>query len=309
MQVTGVQGVRSRVVTLPSLTQDIAVVLLASGVLFLLVGMSHRLGALDPLRLLLGFAYVLVFPGYCVTTALFPRPKDLTKLERFGLSIGLSIAVASVLAIILDRSPWGLHVWPIMIAELVTIATFAMIGVVRRSQLATVEPSPTFRTWHPRTLWNWVAPGGRQSYALMVGSILVGTVAVTWILIAPAPSSYTTEFYMLGPNGLAENFPREVVVGEEMAIRFGTTNREQSTSTYRVEIWSQDAWDSASRQRLVRTGDYLLGTGETLEVPLRWRMPQAGIDQRVDILLFIDDQPSPYRNLRMFLNVVPETES
>ena len=37
------------------------------------------------LRLLLGFAYVLYVPGYCLTAALFPKAGELDGIERAGI--------------------------------------------------------------------------------------------------------------------------------------------------------------------------------------------------------------------------------
>jgi uncharacterized membrane protein len=51
------------------------------------------------LRIIAGSVYVLFVPGYCITLAIFST-KDITSLERFILSIGLSIAVVPIIILL-----------------------------------------------------------------------------------------------------------------------------------------------------------------------------------------------------------------
>lgn len=119
--------------------KDFRLALIGAGVLVLLIALSQWLWFLQPLRLVLGLAYVLFVPGYCLTAALFPRADDIDGIERIGLSLGLSVAWISVLALILDWLPWGLRLWPIVLGELASIAIFAGIALWRRSRLPAAE--------------------------------------------------------------------------------------------------------------------------------------------------------------------------
>ncbi|MCB0238602.1 MAG: DUF1616 domain-containing protein, partial [Anaerolineae bacterium] len=115
--------------------KDFRLALIGAGVLVLLIALAQWLWFLQPLRLALGLAYVLFVPGYCLTAALFPREDDIDGIERLGLSLGLSVAWVPVLALILDRLPWGLRLWPIVVGELLSMAIFAAIALWRRSRL------------------------------------------------------------------------------------------------------------------------------------------------------------------------------
>ena len=68
-------------------------------------------------RYILGFIMVLWLPGYSFTKALFPkshRNKNLDLTERVALSFGCSIALVVVVGLILNFSPWSLHLTPIV---------------------------------------------------------------------------------------------------------------------------------------------------------------------------------------------------
>lgn len=60
------------------------------------------------LRLLLGLPFVLIFPGYALTAALFPR-NNLKMSERFLLSIGMSFVTSALGGLVLNWTPWGLQ--------------------------------------------------------------------------------------------------------------------------------------------------------------------------------------------------------
>ena len=74
------------------------------------------------LRVPLSIALVLFVPGYCLTAAVFPRRADLTRVQRIGLSIALSIASMALLILLLDALPWRLQPWALILGG------YALIG-------------------------------------------------------------------------------------------------------------------------------------------------------------------------------------
>ena len=60
--------------------------------------------------------------------------------------------------------------------------------------------------------------------------------ALGYILAAPKISESFTEFYILGPEGPAAGYPKELVVGQETKVIVGIANREHKTVAYRVEV-------------------------------------------------------------------------
>ncbi len=284
--------------------QDFRLALLGAGVLVLLIALSQWLWFLQPLRLALGLAYVLFVPGYCLTAALFPRADDIDGIERIGLSLGLSVAWVSVLALVLDWLPWGLRLWPIVLGELLSILLFMAVALWRRSRLPAAAAYAPDLAWRPRPWWRSLPHFERRIYGLVAGALLVAGLAAAWVFLVPSPSEFMTEFYMLGAEGLAESFPREAAVGQEIGVTLGVMNRERNPASYRVEVWAVDPWTENRRQLVAQADPVDLAVGSGREWPIAWQMPWAGDDQVVDLLLFDGAGTEPYRSLRLWLNVV-----
>jgi len=71
-------------------------------------------GGLTPLRWFLGTVSVLFLPGYATVEALYPEEGALSPLERVALSIGLSLAVVPLIGLLLNYSPWGIRLGPVL---------------------------------------------------------------------------------------------------------------------------------------------------------------------------------------------------
>jgi uncharacterized membrane protein len=78
-------------------------------------------------RWVLGSVFVLFIPGYVTVEALFPKGRDLDGIERFALSVGLSLALVPLIGLLLNYTPWGIRLDPIVIS--LTILTVALTGV------------------------------------------------------------------------------------------------------------------------------------------------------------------------------------
>jgi len=68
------------------------------------------------MRYMLGTLFVLFLPGYALVETLYPKQEDLKPLERLALSIGLSLALVPLVGLILNYTPWGIRLDPIVIA-------------------------------------------------------------------------------------------------------------------------------------------------------------------------------------------------
>jgi uncharacterized membrane protein len=267
-----------------------------------LLGATRLLAAI---RLPLGLAYVLFVPGYCLAAALFPRSDDLDGIERAGLSLGLSIALVPVLALILDKLPWGLRLLPILVAELAAVLLFLAIAMVRRALLPRGEAFAPSLALHPGVWWRALPTSDRAIYRLGLVALLLAGLALAWVFLVPSPAEFMTEFYVLGPEGLAEGFPRQAIPGEPLSVTLGLANREREARSYRVEIWVTDPWQAGRRERAGEGPARRLVPGEQIEWPVSWAMPWAGPDQLVEFLLFLEGEMEPYRRLRLFVDVKP----
>jgi len=74
------------------------------------------------LRYMLGSVFVLYLPGSSLIELLYPKPDELSQLERLALSIGLSLALVPLVGLVLNYTPWGIRLDPIFTAlSLLTI--------------------------------------------------------------------------------------------------------------------------------------------------------------------------------------------
>jgi len=98
---------------------------LIASVVFLLFVAIYALPNSPPyiyLRYLLGSIFVLYLPGSSLIELLYPKPEELSQLERLALSIGLSLALAPLVGLILNYTPWGIRLDPVFAAlSLLTI--------------------------------------------------------------------------------------------------------------------------------------------------------------------------------------------
>ena len=95
------------------------------------IALSDSLPPLRYLRYVLGSVFVLYLPGASLIELLYPKGEDLTQLERLALSIGLSLAIVPLVGLVLNYTPWGIRLNPIVIS--LTFLTLALgIGAVAR---------------------------------------------------------------------------------------------------------------------------------------------------------------------------------
>jgi uncharacterized membrane protein len=255
------------------------------------------------IRLALGLAYVLFAPGYCLTAALFPRASDLDGAERAGLSLGLSAAWLPGLALLLDRLPESFSLEPLLAGLLASIAAFAAAAVWRRERLPPGAAFAPKMAWRPGPQWRALPPLDRRVLLGAAGALLVSGLAAAWVFAVPSPGEFMTEFYVLGRGGLAEDYPLETAVGEELSVTLGIANQERVAMSYRVEVWAMDLWNE--RRELVNTaGPFTLSPGETMQQAITWQMPWPGDDLAVEFYLFAGEAgATPYRSLRLWLDV------
>jgi len=74
-----------------------------------------------------------------IVGALEPRGDALGSIERVALSFGLSIAVVPLIGLVLNYTPWGITLYPVLISVTTFILTTSMVAWYRRRRLPEVE--------------------------------------------------------------------------------------------------------------------------------------------------------------------------
>lgn len=86
-------------------------------------------------RLVMGSIFILFLPGYVTIQALFPTGKELDDIERLALSVGLSIAITPLIGLLLNYTPWGIRLGPIMTSLSLFTLTVAAVATYRRYKI------------------------------------------------------------------------------------------------------------------------------------------------------------------------------
>lgn len=121
---------------------DYSLWLWATGSLVILtlavIAITDIVPQLLPLRYVLGSIYVLYIPGYSLVEALYPYEKSLSPLERVALSIGLSLAVVPLIGLILNYTPWGIRLGPIVTALSIYTSIMLLIASYRKYRVSSI---------------------------------------------------------------------------------------------------------------------------------------------------------------------------
>jgi len=181
-------------------------------------------------RIILGFPFVLFFPGYALMVALYPKKVGMSGVERIALSLGLSIAVVAFIGLILNYTPWGIRLESILFSMVSFIFIASAIAYFRQRRLPPEE--------RLSSEFNLALPGrGASIWDKTLSIILVVTVlgalgVMGYVIATPKVGEKFTEFYILGQEGNAGSYPSELTVGEEGRVIAGIVNNEYETVGY-----------------------------------------------------------------------------
>jgi len=246
-------------------------------------------------RVVLGLPFVLFFPGYTLITALFPARDDLDGIERVALSFGLSIAVVPLLGLILNYTPWGIRLYPILLTLLAFTILMSVIASYRRNKLS-LEKRFMVSLHVEITKWGDLSRLDKILSVALVGAILFAVGSLYYVVTTPKVGEKFTEFYILGPGGKAEDYPLDMKTGEEKEVILGTVNHEYRPVSYTAEV----RMDGYVKKQL---GPFELNHEEKKEESVSFSVYQPHENLKVEFLLFKDGESDPYRFLHLWVNV------
>ena len=93
------------------------------------------------LRYVVAAVFILYVPGYTLIEALYPKAKELERLERFGLSVGLSLALVPLVGLVLNYTPWGIRLEPSLISLSFLTAVLGIVALYRKYDYWTMRPT------------------------------------------------------------------------------------------------------------------------------------------------------------------------
>jgi len=236
------------------------------------------------LRIILGIPFVLFCPGYTLMAALFTKKEGMGGIERVALSFGLSIAVVPLIGLILNYTPWGIRLEPILYSAASFILIASIIAWLRRRRLTEHE---RFAIQFQVTMPGWSeGVWGKVLAITVVVAILATLGTLGYVIATPKVGETFTEFYILGQDGKAANYPKELKVGEKGEVIVGIVNHEGKEVSYRVEV-------VAGSQESTEVGPVVLVDEQKWEGEVSFVPEVAGENQKVEFLLYKDGEVEP----------------
>ena len=218
---------------------DLVAIVILSGLLILSILLVPDFW----LRVIIGLPFLLFFPGYALIAFLFPEKKTLDIIERVALSFGLSIAVTPLIGFGLNYTPFGIRLEPILVSVTLFNVALSLAAFWRRDHVQ--EP---YLPFVPSALFGSLTSQYRKEKGLdkaltiiLVIAILSSVAALAYVVAVPKAGEKFTEFYLLGPNGEASGYPRNLTIGQNASLIVGIANHEQRQVHYFVQLWLVNA--------------------------------------------------------------------
>ena len=216
-------------------------------------------------------------------------------IERVALSFGLNIAVVPLIGLILNYTPWGIRLYPVLISLTVFILAMSGIAWYRRVRLGEGERFKVpfnigFSSMRGQSMVD-------RALSVVLVLAIVGAIGIVGYVVAkPKVGEKFTEFYVLGSEGKAEEYPAELRLGEKVKIILGIINHEREKMNYQVKV-TINSTEEEIKIWVEDNGELLAMTDNTIEIEAlaneeKWERVllfeplQKGENQKVGFLCF-----------------------
>lgn len=185
-------------------------------------------------RQILGLVFVLFLPGYAATAALFPENDQIDGIERVALSFGLSIAIVPLIGLALNFTPFGIRLDPILASVSGFIVAASLVGWYRRMRLPVDERFAI--VVDVRMDWKGMPIVDRLLTIGIAVMLVASVVVLAWAITTPRVGETFTQLALLGPGGMATDYPRNLTVGEDGRVLLSVKSFEHEPVNYTVVI-------------------------------------------------------------------------
>jgi len=256
----------------------------------------------DALRIILGLPFVLFFPGYTLMAALYPRKSSIKSIERLALSIGLSLAIVPLLGLLLNYLPWGIRLYPILILLTLFVSGMSVVAWLRGKRFRDDEKvslTISIKRVSITDMWHSQSRGARMMTVVLMVLLIAATGILVYVARLPRHIDAYTEFYLLNENGMAQDYPTSLKVGDQANIVVGITNHEAISAEYRVEV-------VFNGQVIDGYGPVKLESEQNYEQKLALSFSEAGEHQKLEFLLYKNSSVEEYDTLHLWMSISAE---
>lgn len=149
------------------------------------------------------------------------------------------------------------------------------------------------QSWASQRLWEKIL------VILMVFAILGAMGSLGYVITKPNVGERFTEFYILGPDGKVENYPRQIIQGESKSVIVGIINHEHQHTTYSVEIMIDG-------EKVGALGPIALRHEEKWEGELSLPLTRVDPRQKIEFLLYKGQDAEVYLKTHFWVDFAKE---
>jgi len=277
--------------------QDIVLVIVL-GIFSISLALSSSLyNSLTAVALMLVF--VIFALEYTLIDAISREEYRRDPVRRIFFSLDMSVILV-LLFLVIQQLTSILLIYPPVVLALsgFTISTILFLRLRRREvskddiSISEPEDKLEYPIKAPKI------PGSRIDRILtviLIISIIVAISMTVYVIVTPKEGEKFTEFYIMGMNGTADEYPTELMAGEVAGVIVGVVNHEYSNTTYLLEV--------NINETIIGQESIHLLHNETWEWPFEFSLNESGDDQKLEFLLYTQDLDEVYRSLHLWVDV------
>jgi uncharacterized membrane protein len=203
------------------------------------LGLALYFPPLAILRPVAGFLVIFFGSGYALLAALYPDPIVFDHRRRLAGSFGLSLITSGILLLVVSLTI-GLTLVNGYLALLTWILMMSVLAWRRRAAFkkSAVEPA---HASHARNRWS--KRSRRENVLAIVEMVAIGLLLLSGahlLWVSAHSEAQFSEFYLLGPDGKAANYPKQVTAGSSIETTIGIKNHEGQAVEYGLAYQVED---------------------------------------------------------------------
>jgi uncharacterized membrane protein len=250
------------------------------------------------------FAMVTFVPGYAFTLAMFPGKAGMDRAGRALVSFALSLLAAFLSVLMLNMASKANDMGLLMAILAMPAIVFTLIANRGRKNIPpevrfSIDVDSVVRRARAQL---FPSNGKSLNMGLVAVLIIVLTLSIgvmAYIVVAPPPDDGYTEFYLLGPDGTADNYPVKYSLGDSRPVIVGVVNNEGRDMAYDLVITLND-----NGMKTIFSEKFTVADKKTWENTVSLVPDRAGDRMDMEFLLYANDNmTAPCSRLHLWVNV------
>jgi len=191
-----------------------------------------------PLRIPFSLIILLFLPGYALIAVMFPKMGEISGIERFTLSVGLSVAITVFDGFAISVTSYLFRPTPLILTLSVITVFLLLLTVIIRT--LTLEDKRYFVDYRGfieslRADDEKMSDIERMLFIALIGSIIIASSMLIYAKLTFEDEEFSA-LYILGPDGKAGGYQKNFHIGESETITIGVESYEHATTDYTLQV-------------------------------------------------------------------------